>query len=329
MAERVCGLGFAMLLLACAGAAQQPLKLVLTVPMPGIRGRIDHFDADVHGQRLFMSALGNNTVEVFDLRSGRHIHTIRELDGPQGVTYAPRFNRIIVANGGDGTCRIFDGQTYRLLKVIHLSSDADDTRYGASDGRVYVGYGDGGIGIVNAGAGSLIGTIKLPGHPESFQLASAGPLIYVNIPTAGHIVEVMNRDTRQLVAKWTIEGARDNFPMALDDAHHRLFVVCRRPAEMLVLDVNSGRIVARVPCVGDADDIWYDAARKLIYISGGEGYISVVKQRDPNHYQMLAQIKTALGARTSFFVPQLSRMYLAAPRRGNQSAELRIYDTAK
>lgn len=255
LVETVSGLALVTLLFVSASVAQQPLKLVQTIPMPDVRGRIDHFDADLRGQRLFISALGNNTVEVFDLRSGKHIHTIRGLDEPQGVTYAPRSNRIVVANGGDGTCRILDGRTYSLLKVIHFSSDADDTRYGASDGRVYVGYGDGGIGILDAGAESLIGTIRLPGHPESFQLATWGSLIYVNIPTAGHIIDVVNRDSQRVVSKWTIKGARDNFPMALDDADHLVFVVCRRPAEMLVLDTTSGATVARVPCVGDADDI--------------------------------------------------------------------------
>ncbi|HEX5481684.1 MAG TPA: YncE family protein [Terriglobia bacterium] len=326
MVEKIYGFVLVTLLLASAAAGQQPLKLAQIISMPEVRGRIDHFDVDLRGQRLFMSALGNNTLEVFDLRTGKHIHTIRDLGEPQGVTYAPRSNRIVVANAGDGTCRIFDGRTYRLLRVIHFPSDADDTRYGASDGHVYIGYGNGGIGILDARTGRLIGTIRLPGHPESFQLASAGPLIYVNVPTAGHIIIVLNRDARKLAAKWTIEGARGNFPMAVDNADHRLFVVCRQPAEMLVLDTSSGRTVARSPCVGDADDMWYDAGRKRIYISGGEGFISVVEQRDRDHYRRVADIRTAPGARTSCFVPQLSRFYLAVPRRGSQSAELRIYD---
>ena len=173
-------------LAAGIGRAQQsaPLRLIQTVPLPGVRGRIDHFDVDLKGRRLFMSALGNNTVEVFDLRSNELVHSIDGLQEPQGVTYAPASNRIFVANGGDGTCRVFSGESYKLLKTVHLSSDADDTRYEASTRRVYVGYGDdenAGLAILDGTSGDLLSTIKLPGHPESFQLEDFGPRIFVNI----------------------------------------------------------------------------------------------------------------------------------------------------
>ncbi|MGH9345217.1 MAG: YncE family protein, partial [Terriglobia bacterium] len=168
--------------------------------------------------------------------------------------------------------------------------------------------------------------IKLPGHPESFQLEESGPRIFVNIPSAGNIVDVVNRNERKILATWTLGSGGENFPMALDETDHRLFITCRRPAEMLVLDTQSGKVIARVPCVGDADDMWYDAAHKHIYISGGGGFISVIEQEDVNHYQRIAQIKTVLGARTSFFVPQQGRLYLAVRRRGKLAADLRVYE---
>ncbi|MGH9397007.1 MAG: YncE family protein [Terriglobia bacterium] len=318
------------MLFAPAAHAQKaaPLRLIQTIPMPDVQGRIDHFDVDLAGSRLFMSALDNNTLEVFDLRANKLIRTIRGLHEPQGVTYAPQSNRIFVANGGDGICRIFDGSTFRLLKIVHFPSDADDTRYDPAARRVFVGYGDdgnAGLGILDDSTGKLLGTIKLPGHPESFQLEESGPRIFVNIPTVGNIVDVVDRNERKIVATWTVGGARENFPMALDETDRRLFITCRRPAEMLVLDTQSGKVIARVPCVGDADDMWYDAAHKRIYISGGEGFISVIQQDDVNHYQRIVQIKTVPGARTSFFAPQLNRLYLVVRWRGNQSAELRVY----
>ncbi|MGH9445361.1 MAG: YncE family protein [Terriglobia bacterium] len=306
-----------------------PLRLLQKIPMPDVQGRIDHFDVDLAGRRLFMSALGNNTLEVFDLRTNKLIHTIRGLREPQGVTYAPKSHRIFVANAGDGAVRIFDGRTYKLLKTIHFPSDADDTRYDPARRHVFVGYGDdgnAGLGILDGATGNLLETIKLPGHPESFQLEESGPRIFVNIPTAGNIIAVVNRRERKIVATWTLGGARDNFPMALDEAHHCLFITCRRPAEMLVLDTRSGKIIVRVPCVGDADDMWYDAARKRIYISGGEGFISVIEQEDVNRYRRIAQIPTVPGARTSCFVPRMNRLYLAVRRRGNHAAELRVYE---
>jgi DNA-binding beta-propeller fold protein YncE len=195
-----------------------PLRLIQTIPLPNIHGRIDHFDVDVRGQRLFMSALGNNTLEVFDLRSNKVIYSIRGLREPQGVTFAPKPNHIFVANGDDGTVRMFDGSTYKLLKTVQLASDADDTRYDPTTNQDFVGYGNGakaGIATLDGSTGDLVATIKLPGHPESFQLEETGQKTYVNVPSADNIVDVLDRSTRKIIATWKLGGARDNLPMAL------------------------------------------------------------------------------------------------------------------
>jgi DNA-binding beta-propeller fold protein YncE len=321
---------FALALIALSGNTQQasPLRLLQTTTLPNVQGRMDHFDVDLAGQRLFMSALGNNTLEVFDLRTNKLIHTIRGLHEPQGVTYASASHRIFVANGDDGTVRIFDGSTYQLLKTLHFSSDADDTRYDAATRHVVLGFGDesnAGLAILDGATGDVLEIIKLPAHPESFQLEQSRPLIYVNIPSAGNIVDVVDRDKRQIVATWTLGGAQDNFPMALDEARHRLFIGCRTPAEVLVLDTDSGKIIARLPSVTHADDLWYDAAHKRIYVSGGGGFITVIAQLDPNHYQRVAQIQTLSGARTSCLVPQLNRFYLGVWGHPARPAQLRVY----
>ena len=272
--------------------------------------------------------LGNNTLEVFDLRSNTVSHTISGLREPQGVTYVPKSERIFVANGDDGTCRIFDGSTYNLIKTVHLSSDADDTRYDSAANQVFVGYGDGanaGLAILDGTTGDLVGTIKLPDHPESFQLEETGRKIYVNIPSSNNIVDVLDRSTRRIVATWTLGGAQDNFPMALDEANHRLFISCRTPAEVLILDTESGKIIARIPTVTHADDAWYDAANKRAYISGGGGFITVVEQQDADRYRRVAQIRTVNGARTSCLVPQLNRLYLGVWGQGGAPEQLWIY----
>ena len=324
----ICAIAFA----ALAGNSQQtaPLRLLHTIPIPEVKGRIDHFDVDLAGRRLFMSALGNNTLEVFDLRANKLVHSIRGLHEPQGVTYAPESNRIFVANGADGTCSIFDGSTYQLLKTVHFSTDADDTRYDPATRHVFVGYGDqgnAGLGILDATTGNLLQTIKLPDHPESFQLEKSGPRIFVNIPSAGNIVEVVDRTQGKVVATWKLGGGQDNFPMDLDEPDHRLFVACRTSPEVLVLDSDSGKIVASIPSVSHADDLWYDAAHKRAYVSGGGGFITVIGQDDVNHYRRIAQIKTLPGARTSFLVPHLERLYLGIWGLEGHSAELRVYET--
>ena len=323
----------ALTALLCAPAAHAqhaaPLRLVDVVPLTEVHGRIDHFDVDLAHRRLFMSALGNNTLEVFDLHTNRRIHAISGLQEPQGVAYVPKSGRIFVANGDDGSVRIFDGGTYRLLKVVRFPSDADDTRYDPATNSVFVGYGDGahaGLGILDGTTGNLRRTISLPGHPESFQLEASAGRIFVNIPTANNTVAVVDLSDGRIVATWTLGAAQDNFPMALDEKDHRLFIATRTPAEVLVLDTESGKTIARVPCAGHADDMWYDAAHRRIYVSGGSGSISVIQQADPTHYSNIAEIKTPRGGRTSCFVPELNRLYLGVWGRGNEPEILQIYE---
>lgn len=341
--ERICRGGMArrscvLIFLVAAGigfadAAPKPaVRLIQTVPLPDVHGRIDHFALDFRGRRLFMSALGNNTVEVFDLRSHRRAHTIRGLREPQGVSYATRSGRLFVANGGDGSVRMYDGATYRLLRAVRLSSDADDARYDAATNRVFVGYGDrgsAGIAILDGASGKLLGAIPLPAHPEGFQLEENGPKIFVNIPSAGNIVDVLNRDTGKVLATWRLAGARENFPMALDDPADRLFIVCRAPAELLILDGGSGKIVARIPSAKRADDVWYDAANRRVYVSGGGGFLEVVAQEGADRYRELARVPTAPGARTSLLAPRLQRLYVGVWGRSGRPEELRIYEVGR
>ena len=315
------------LLIAPAAYAQtsEPLKLIQTIPMPGVVGRIDHLSFDLDGRRLFVAALGNNTVEVIDLAAGKDSDRIQDLREPQGVLYAPESDKLFVANGGDGTCRIFDGSNYGLLSTLNFPSDADDIRYDDHAGLVYVGYGEGGLGVLSALTGKELGRIALPGHPEAFEVEKEGNRIYVNVPSEQEIA-VVDRTQRSVVQRWPLARYQANFPMALDRVHHLLFVASRRPAELLVLAPDSGKILAHLPVAGDADDLYYDAAQKRIYVSGGGGAISVIGQTDADHYQALATIPTAPGARTSLFVPELKRLYLAVPRRGGRDAEIRVYE---
>lgn len=317
-----CWLAWVPGLFAQAGA---PLKLVGSISMPGVRGRIDHLSVDVKGRRLFVSALGNDTVEVLDLASGKDIHSIAGVEEPQGVFYAPESNRIFIANGGDGSVHVLDGTNYKLLSTVRFPSDADDIRHDAAHRLVYVGYGSGGLGVLDAMTGKVLGTVPLRGHPEAFEVEDGGARIYVNVPTAREIA-VADWNRRSVILRWPMEDYRDNFPMAFDKSEHRLFVVCRRPAELLVLDSNSGKVVSRVAVARDADDVYYDDARRRIYVSGGQGVISVVNEVDYDRYLLVTTVPTVPGARTSLFVPQLNRLYLAVPRRGTLGAEIRVYE---
>jgi DNA-binding beta-propeller fold protein YncE len=303
-----------------------PLRLMQTIALPNVEGRIDHLAVDLQRQQLFLAALGNDTLEVIDLKAGKAIGSVKGLREPQGVAFIPEAKAVYVANGGDGECAAFAADSLAPLRHVKFSGDADNLRYDAVTKLLYVGYGDGAIGVFEALTGKVIGDIKLPAHPEAFGLEQSGPRIFVNIPKAKQVA-VIDRQKRAVIAHWPVTQAAANYPMALDETHHRLFIGCRQPARLLALDTDTGELVAQVECAGDTDDVFYDAKNKRIYVSGGEGFISVFAQVDVDNYQPVAKISTAAGARTSLLVPALGRLYLAVPHRGDPPAEVRVYET--
>src|SRR5215813_10590480 len=318
---------FAFLILLRASAQEEkPLRLAQTIALPAVEGRIDHLAVDVQSQRLFLAALGNNTLEVIDLKAGKVIHSVKGLREPQGVAFVPEANAVYVANGGDGNCEAFTADSLARMRAAKFSGDADNLRYDPTTKLLYAGYGDGAIGIFEALTGKIVGDIKLPAHPEAFALEQTGARIFVNIPKAKQVA-VIDRKKKEVVAQWPVTQAAANYPMALDESHHRLFIGCRQPARILVLDTDSGKTVAGLECAGDTDDVFYDSRNKRVYVSGGEGFVSVFAQIDADKYQAIAKIPTAPGARTSLFVPALGRLYLTVPHRGKQASEVRVFET--
>jgi len=315
-----------LLWLAVSSLHAQPAALTITqtIPLPGVEGRIDHFAFDPAGQRLFVCALGNNSVEIIDLRKGARIHSISGLGSPQGVAYIPDLDRIFVANDQGGVCQIYDGKSYERLATINLADDADNVRYDASAKRIYVGYGSGGLAIIDPTDGKQVGSIKLSAHPEAFQWESSGKRIFVNVPNAKHVA-VIDRDQGKVINRWETGAAFANFPMALDESNHRLFVGCRTPARLIVLKTDSGEVATRLEISGDVDDLFYDSKRRRVYALCGAGKIDILEQRNPDTYQLLGKIDTAAGARTGIFVPQLDTLFVAVPHHGSQRAEIRGY----
>jgi len=306
----------------------QPLVLTGAVPLPNVLGRIDHLGFDGKGH-LFVSALGNNTEEVIDLSAGARERTLSGIPRPQGVVYAREFDKLFIGSD-EGKLYIYDGATFALITSIDFGDDVDNLRYDAASKRVYVGYGDeeaGAIAIVDAATNKRLDQeFKLGAHPESFQLEKSGPHIYVNLPDLKQIADI-NRSTGA-ISRWPV-SLEGNFPMALDEAGHRLFVATRAPARLAVFDTQSGRMVAALPCVQNSDDLFFDSARKRVYVVGGEGYLSVFREVDPDHYQLLAKVPSALGARTAGYpgkgLKGFDQFYLAVPARADHGAEVLIY----
>jgi DNA-binding beta-propeller fold protein YncE len=219
--------------------------------------------------------------------------------------------------------KVFDGGNYQLVKTVSLGSDADNIRFEPERKRIYVGYGTGALAVLDEN-GTKVGNIALGAHPESFQLERKGPRIFVNLPDSRNVA-VVDRRTSAVIANWKTEGALANFPMALDEQDHRLFVVCRQPAVLLVFNTDTGAVIAKLPSVGDCDDVFYDAASKRIYASGGEGAVSIFEQQSPNQYGELGKVGTRKDARTSFFSSEFRSMYVAAREQDGAPAAIYVY----
>ena len=318
----------AALLLIGGTVRAQELKAVVpasSIGMPNVNGRIDHFSADVKDHRLFMSALGNRTLEVIDVQGGKRLHTIPDLAEPQGAYYEASTNRLFVACAKDGTTKVFDGSTFQLLDTVKFSGDADNIRYDGRARRIIVGYGDGALGFLDL-TGKKTGEITLDAHPESFQLEKIGSRAFVNVPDRKEI-QVADLAKNALIAKWPVTSALKNYPMALDERHHRLLIGCRAPARLLVIDTETGKQTASLEIVGDTDDLFYDEAKSRVYVIGGGGFVDVFDQKDADHYVRTQHIATAAGARTGLFVAEWGKLFVAAPHRGEAHAAILVFET--
>jgi len=292
-----------------ATAAEPPLVLESTIPLPDVGGRIDHMVFDRGRQRLIVAALGNNTVEVIDVPGQKRQQRITGLDEPQGIGYAEKVDLVFVANAGDGSVRIFRAADFAQVGRIDLHDDADNVRIDPRTGNVLVGYGNGGLAIIDPARRAVIGTISLPGHPEGFQIDPGSGRVFVNVPDARQIA-VVDLDRRKQIASWRVSGANSNFPMALDAERGVLAVVFRSPSRLVLLDTKTGNVTSNLPTCGDADDVFFDPKRERIYVSCGAGEIATF-QRESGSYRALKAVTTASGARTSLFVAELDRLFVA------------------
>ena len=288
-----------------------PLVLERTITLPGVAGRIDHMAVDLGRGRLFVAELGNGTVDTIDLAAGKPVHRISGLREPQGVAYVPETDLLAVASAGDGSVRLFRGGDMQPAGRLELGDDADNVRVGPKAGQLVVGYGSGGLAVLDPAAASVLRTAKLPAHPEGFQIDAEVGRAYVNVPDARQVA-VVDLATGSPVASWPLPaGGRGNFPMALDGTRTVLAIVTRSPARLVTMDARTGAITANLPTCGDADDVFFDAKRRRLYVSCGSGEVDVVQQ-DGAGYRPLARIPTQLGGRTSLFVPELDRLFVAA-----------------
>ncbi len=301
-------------------ATTDTLQLEAKIPLGKINGRIDHMAVDLQRGRLFIAELGNDTVGVVDVNGRMLVRTISGLKEPQGVGYEKSTDTLYVANARDGSVQIFRGERYVPEGTILLGSDADNIRVDATANRVFVGHGDGALAAINPADNRKAADIPLDSHPESFQLAPAGARLYVNLPRS-RAIGVIDPTAGKQIAKWPTQGMSGNFAMALDNDGQKVVVVFRSPAKLAAFAMSDGSLAASVDTCGDVDDVFVDAKRQRIYVSCGEGYVDVIDKAGMP-YRRISRIPTVAGARTSLFVPELDRLFVAVRGTAARPAEI-------
>ena len=323
-----------MILVLCSLTAQAqeklPLKLIATTPMPGFSGDFDHFGLDLKGNRLFLAAEEHKTVEVFDLQTGKRIHSIEGFGQPLMMVYLAESNNLVVTDGGDSAVQLVDCKDYKIVNTIKLRPGVDHGVLNPVNKQYYVESG--GVSGATTHVLSIIDTrnfkhvgevADLPGRSnEGMAVDRAGKKLYVNL-TGTDEVGVVDLNTRQLLAKWALPDAHEAHAIVLDEPNRRLFIATRRPAQFIVFDIDTGKVVTSLPCVGVNSDMSFDVARKRIYVTGTET-ASVFEQRDEDHYEHIAEVPTAYRAKSSIFVPELKRLYIADSAKGKPEAKLAL-----
>jgi len=311
---------------ASAETVDPPLVLEAKIPLGEVNGRIDHLGVDLNRRRLFVAELGNDTLGVVDLAAGRTTHTIGGFSEPQGVAYVPFADNVYVANGGDGSVRVLRGEDLAQGGRIDLGGDADNVRVDFQHQRVLVGYGKGALAIIDPASRTKTGGIRLKAHPEGFQIDDVGARVFVNVPDA-HEIAVADLAAPGANASWPTQGMRSNFPMAIDRDAHRVLVVFRSPPALTAFAGEDGRVAAKLETCGDADDVFVDPKRHRVYVSCGEGVVDVLSQ-DGTGYRRPARVPTVAGARTSLFVPELDRLFVAVRASSGERAAIWIFRPA-
>ena len=302
------------------------LLLTATIKLPGVKGGFDLMAIDTASQRLFLAAEDNHTVEVIDVKNGKSLENIPGFNEPKWIVYRPETNRLYVATGGDGKVAVLDATTYKSIKSYSFKEKCNNLRFDSTIQQLYVGVGNtfGSIGIIDVKNDKIINEISLADFPKQFELD--GNRIYVNIPSKNSI-EVIDRTLNKVTTSWPVTESTENVPMALDKKHHRLFVACEQ-GKFIIYNTETGKSVGSLTISKNADGIYLDAKRSLIYISCGEGFIEVIQQKDADNYFSVDKIETVKGAGTSLFSTAFSQLYLAVPQTESNPAELRVY-TAK
>lgn len=319
--------------LAAKGEPNEILKPAGTIALGRLEGYIPSIVADADGGRLYVAERVYPTAIVaIDAKSGKEVgRTSKPIGmGHGGAAFIADLNRLVNANGLG--IDIYQGSNLTPVGTVRKMGDVGCIRYDPVSKLVYVGHDNPSCSIAAFDPKTLqkVSDIQLDGlrYPEGFQLETKGDRMFVNNPAMQQIA-VIDRRKRAVVGIWPLQDPRWNlpwnYPMALDEEHHRLIAGCRNPAKLFVIDTDTGKIVSTVDCCPQVCDVYYDAQRKRIYASGDE-YVSVIRQADPNTYKIVGFITTNSRANTSLFVPATRKFYVAVQEPRDPETSLMVFD---
>lgn len=309
--------------MAFAAPAGEPLVLTHRTDVPGYDGDFDHLFADVGQNKLFVAAEDHGTVEVFNLKTGKHLKTLTGFKTPHAFFLVPGTHRLIITD--DSGPRMVDDRDYRVLGHIQVAAGADTEYYDASTRHLYIVSGGGDVHLKNCWlneidpwTGKVLRQLEFDSdHVEAVAAEQHGGRMFINIADRNE-VDVIDKKTLKVIGHWPLAGAHVNLAMALDEPDHRLIVVTRKPTRMLVLDTASGNTVAALDVPDINDGVYFDAARKRIYVPGAVGQIGVYQELDPDHYREIARVPSAPGAKSELFDPRLNELFVAVSPQYNK-----------
>jgi len=315
----------------------EPLVLVKTMDMPGVPlgPYVDHFGVDVKGHRLFATPQAHKSVQVFDFDTGKLIRELTGFGNAHGVVYRGDLDQFYVADGGDaGEVKIFSGKDYQLIKSVKGLTGTDSNGYDPTTKEMYIVTGGPSakldysvISVVDTSKGELVGEIKVPGsgHLEQIVVEQVGPRLYVNIEDKNSVA-VMDRKKRTLLATWPLTKGQNNFPIALDEKHHRLFIGCRNTdasGVIVVIDTETGKEVGSLPIGGNVDYLDFDSRNGRLYATCGTGNVFVYQEHSPDQYKLMGKPETAVMAKTGLLVTDLNLFFVGVPNLGGtQNAKI-------
>ena len=332
--KRIAGL-VPLFLLGVAAAHSQssaPLTLQRAMVLSGVTGKFDHFAIDQAGNRLFISATSNHSVEVIDLKSSKIQQSITGLGKPHGLVWVADTSSLYVADGALGELRVYKGSPIALTGTLKLSHDADDMVYDEAHHLLFVGHGGSDaenpakVAVVDTDRFALVSNLSVATHPEALEIDPQNHRVFANIAESNEVV-VIDTDAKAIVMHWNLTKAADNVPLAFDSEHRLLYVACRTPGMVIALDTATGKEISSQPAAGGADDLFYDPALHRVYLISGAGEVDAYQVNKARNLPPLEVLHTAAGAKTALFVPEQNLLYVGVPGANEHPAEIRVYST--